>query len=154
MKKLITIVFALASIIGYGQELKNDTTNINDYKAKHELGFAAGSTMGTGISYRYWKKGVGLQATLGLADNNTSIGLLGLYKLKERKTADLFLWFGGDHLSRDGLSSRTNLGFGPGIEFSKNKVVGFNIMFGYGLYDIGFQSRTDFAGGIGLFYKL
>jgi len=123
----------------------------------HQLGIHAGFTTGFGISYRYWPGILGLQLTITpikideswtdimdvknffffneLEDNYklTSLGLTALFKLHQGKKARFFSYIGNHYLI---TTENEYYNIGAGFGFAVESEVSFNIMIGYGAYDI------------------
>jgi hypothetical protein len=130
----------------------------NRYDSKHEFGLNAGFTTGVGFSYRYWPGKFGIQATVlpiktesswtdildiqnlyeeyGINVKNkkmTSLGLTALLTLDEGKSCKFFSFLGNHYIIRDDGESYN---IGLGIGFAVKAPVSFNLMAGYGAYDI------------------
>lgn len=163
MKKLIIISIACLFFSGaFAQE------DISD-NYKNEFGGHAGAVTGVGFSYRHWGDNrLGFQVT-GIpvkmdGDFWASVGFTGLYTLKKTKYVRTFLYFGNHVLFQEEyvqdpyyyssdekeMTTQYNLGFGPGFSFGR--IVAFNLMFGYGIYDIGGEFNMFPTGEIGVYY--
>lgn len=122
---------------------------------KHQIGVHTGYTTGIGLSYRYWPKKIGVQATLLPAKRNDqyfySMALTGYYTLKQKKYIQTYLYL-GNHLVINQIDDEYNIGFGYG--FALGTVVTFNFMAGYGLYDVYDTFSVFPTFEIGLYYKL
>jgi hypothetical protein len=167
MKKFI---FVLAiSFFMIGVDAQDAPTIINK---KNEIGLHAGATTGLGLSYRRWIGKVGIQLT-GLpikTDNFTFIsgGATLLYNFYDAQYVRVFGYLGGhyymdkhtdekynpstgdfdDHPYED---SFYNFGFGPGFAFGS--VVRFNLMIGYGFYDVTDAFNMYPTGEIGIYFR-
>jgi hypothetical protein len=122
---------------------------------KHQIGANAGFTTGLGLSYRYWPKKFGIQATvLPIKKDDQylySFGVSGYYGLTERKYIKTFLYL-GNHLVINEMDDEYNIGAGYG--FAVGTVITFNLMVGYGLYDV-YDTFSVFPTlELGLYYKL
>ena len=161
MKNLFLIISGFLLIFNsYGQD-------VNDVQTKpNEFGVHAGFSTGIGLSYRHWFKKPGFQLTLlpVKTEKQTfiSAGASLLYTLKETKHIRAYLYLGNHLLMYDRKSefhfndeerkdTEYNMGFGPGFSFGS--VVAFNIMFGYGFYDITDKLYMYPTIEIGLYYK-
>jgi len=141
----------------------------------HQLGVHAGTTTGVGLSYRYWPGKVGFQATLlpykneaeGTEDHEigrfypfsdlelpggqfVSIGLTGLAGIKQFGRSLMFAYWGNHLLLLDDQSVFSS---GIGIGFSYDAPVSFNLMLGYGAYDITNSLVLFPAAEIGLYFR-
>jgi len=135
----------------------------------HSIGVGAGFTTGYGLSYRFWPKKIGAQATFAPFKDESSfqfnIGVTLLYKLIETEKTNLFLYQGNEWYYKNyELTYYGNTGpvekreqdyfhnsIGIGIEFIILKRVSFNIMGGYASYEN--FSRIGFTGETGLYFK-
>jgi hypothetical protein len=164
MKKLIVLI-AVLSLMSYAfcQDDQNNKSKSN------EFGAHLGATTGIGLSYRHWFNKVGFQITAlpVKTDNFTFIsgGISALFSFKETRYVRAYGYVGNHYLyiedSRtDALINNNNttkydkqynIGFGPGFSFGS--VVNFNLMFGYGLYDILDKFKMFPTGEIGLYFK-
>lgn len=162
MKKVIALFAVLVFISHvYGQDVQESTTKSN------EFGSHLGATTGIGLSYRHWFKNVGVQFTV-LPINTSdltfvSAAITGLYSLKETKSVRAYFYLGNHFLYSETRNNdypdnnetkykrQYNIGFGPGFSFGS--VVGFNLMFGYGLYDVFNKFYMFPTGEIGLYFK-
>ena len=164
MRKSFLIIIALFIMnFSFTQESSFETF-------KHEFGAHAGFTTGVGLSYRHWFNRVGLQLTaIPIKTDDSffgSAGFTGLYSLKKTKYIRAYLYLGnhllftndyyeyddmGNYVGEQSKYSRQyNIGFGPGFSFGK--VVAFNLMFGYGLYDVTDKFNMYPTGEIGVYY--
>lgn len=153
MKYLVlTISLLVCSIYVYSQ-------NTTENKHSHQLGLSAGFTTGVGFSYRHWNNNLGFQITtipikieeewtdlsgirnfysnfpIFLFNNKTfiSLGLTGLYSLKEFSSYKVLSYLGNHFLIREEFVIY-NVGAGLGISFEKK--IGFTLMVGYQGYDL------------------
>jgi hypothetical protein len=173
MKKILFPVLGIMlffNLSGQETEIKHNRNN--------EIGIHAGSTTGLGLSYRHWFGKAGLQLTgIPIKTDNTeiySIGLTALYTFYEAHYIKVFGYLGNhyfvdkeygtdqfwNHNSYDPFSSPENntfehasynIGFGPGFAFGK--IVTFNLMIGYGFYDVLYAFDMYPAGEIGVYYS-
>jgi hypothetical protein len=152
MKKVFTLFIIFNSFIQLNAQTENK------FDSKHELGIHAGFTTGLGFSYRFWPGKIGFQATLlpiktesdwtdimnvqslykiyGIDITNTkftSFGLTALFTLDEGKKAKLFTYLGNNYIITNDHET-DNIGFGFGISIKTR--VSFNIMAGYGAFDV------------------
>lgn len=137
----------------------------------HQFGIHAGSTTGLGLAYRYWPNKLGFQITTVPifhqgGDYFVSTGAVILFKLKEYKKYNLFLYQGNQLLfTRESAYSysynynyykreetKWNSGIGLGFNMHFDSQFSIDIMLGYGLYNINNDIFTNIAGEIGLFY--
>ena len=159
---LLTDVFADANTVG-----------------KYNLGIGAGFVTGYGLSYRQWFNRNGIQATFTpyydkgkeYSDFVMSLGVTGLYKLKEAKYVNLLLYYGphfwySSHKYQyysnyyyTTTESTTNtrqmlfVGGGPGFDFHFWKI-SFNLMFGLAFRtDFNDNSGINFTGETALYYS-
>lgn len=171
MKKIqLVIISTLLSLSLFAQ--KSDTTGIN---RKHEFGAHAGFTTGVGLSYRYWPSKFGVQFTLLPIKSDeltfVSVGATGLYSFYNSEYVRFFGYWGNNFTfnkekyysysssSQSSMSnsyyeqkSTYNMGFGPGFGFGSR--VRFNIMVGYGLYDILGEFLVYPTAEVGLYFRL
>lgn len=126
---------------------------------KNEFGIHAGFSTGVGLSYRHWLKKNGFQLTFIPVKSDETVflsgGLTFLHSFHQSKYVTVFGYIGNHvYYSHDKYAYETwndqtqsydyetvnesethyNIGFGPGFAFGKTVV--FNIMAGYGLYDV------------------
>ena len=167
MKKYIFVLVISSCMIGI---------NAQDVPAlitkKNEIGMHAGATTGIGLSYRHWFGKFGFQLT-GLpikTENFTFIsggasllytfydaqyvrvfGYLGGHYYQDRHDEDSYNIMTGDYDSHKYEDSFYNFGFGPGFAFGS--VVRFNLMFGYGFYDITGSWDMYPTGEIGIYFR-
>lgn len=141
----------------------------------HQLGLHAGTTTGIGVSYRYWPRMLGLQVTLlpykyergwaGDQESNpaaifpdpelpegqlVSLGLSGLLRIKQFNKTNMFAYWGNHLLLLEDQSAYCS---GIGIGFYYEAPVCFNLMLGYGAYDITNSVLLFPAAEIGLYYR-
>lgn len=167
MKKIIIVLTLSLCVIGaWGQEEPSVTNK------KNEIGIHAGATTGVGLSYRHWIGKFGFQLT-GLpikTENFTFIsgGATLLYNFYDNKYVRVFGYLGG-HYYQDRHDEETynissgdydthkyedsfyNFGFGPGFAFGST--VRFNLMFGYGFYDVTESFDMYPTGEIGIYFR-
>lgn len=178
MKRIIlTIAVSIIVLSTSGQE------NYSVSYIKNEIGIHAGATTGLGMSYRRWFGKAGIQLTgLPIKTDNTevySLSLTALYTFYDAKYIRIFGYLGnhyfidredGDeqiwkklHIGNNDRSydyyndeshydhSSYNIGFGPGFAFGN--IVRFNLMIGYGLYDVLDSFNMYPSGEIGVYYR-
>ena len=108
----------------------------NKPKAVHNIGVSAGLSTGYGISYRYWPTKFGIQITstpsfFGPNFYSFNIGVTGLYTIRDKKHADLYLYLGNLFQNNNTNSSYSiGTGFGVKLDFLDN--LNINFQFGYG----------------------
>ena len=148
MKTILTIIgfLVLFNLNGRAQE----TEKIR----KQQFGINAGFTTGLGFSYRYWPAKLGVQATFlpikAESDHFYSIGLTGLYQVTSANRFATFVYL-GNHLVMSDTDDEYNIGLGYGI--AVGKIVQFNGMLGYGVYDVTKTVDLYPTVEIGLYYK-
>jgi len=144
----ISATFVYTGIL-FAQKEENKSNKLNN-----EFGIHAGSTTGLGISYRRWVGRVGAQVTaLPIkSDNSTfvSAAATALFSIKENDYVRSYLYLGNHFVINDD-KTKHSIGFGPGFSFGK--YVAFNIMSGYGVYDVGGEFNIFPTGEIGLYVK-
>jgi hypothetical protein len=167
MKNSILTIFLIFVMFNLSAQEVNTTKT-----RKNEFGIHAGATTGIGMSYRHWfgKAGFQLTALPIKTDNFTfiSTGASLLYTFYDADYVRVFGYLGG-HYYQDRHSSETynpvtnvyeteeyddsfyNFGFGPGFAFGT--VVRFNLMVGYGFYDVTESFDMYPTGEIGLYYR-
>ena len=168
MKTLLLILALMcSSSIIFSQENTNMKHNDDD-----EFGIHIGSTTGMGLSYRHWFNKFGVQVTgLPYKDNHEFFssaavtmmysilksehirvyGYLGNHYTHHKLTVETD-WNGSTYLSSTTeITNKWHIGFGPG--FSLGTTVAFNIMAGYGIYDITGNLLLLPAGEIGLYVR-
>jgi len=149
MKK-ITILLATLIIVlcsGFGQE-----DNLSN-----EFGVHVGATTGLGLSLRHWFNKPGIQITvlpIGTDDLTFVSGALtALYSFKQTKYVRVYGYL-GNHLlynTENKYETQYNVGIGPGFSFGRT--VTFNLMFGYGFYDIVNRLNMYPTGEMGLYFR-
>jgi len=169
MKKLLVLLLGIFIMLNSFAQY-SDTTVV---QRKHEFGIQAGSTTGVGFSFRYWPNKFGLQFTMlpVKTDQETyfNVGLTGLYSFYSSRNTRFFGYLGNNYVvdnyttsNYDYQSGKTintgpsnnkkyNIGFGPGFGFGSR--VRFNLMVGYGFYDIFGKFEIYPAGEIGLYFR-
>jgi hypothetical protein len=167
MNKFILLMsFAFLFSFVSGQEAITTKTSHN------EFGVHSGATTGIGLSYRHWFNKIGFQLTAlpVKTDDVTFIsgGVTGLYSFYEGKYVGVFGYLGTHYFVTDRnediwdeatmtysthkvRESLYNFGFGPGFTFGR--VVRFNLMIGYGFYDVFEKFNMYPTGEIGLYYR-
>lgn len=148
---------------------------IEEPALKHEFGIHLGATTGMGLSYRHWFGKTGIQITaLPIKTNDytlVSAGFSFLQSFYESRYSRFYGYLGThywnnryesyssdfDYNSGTFLESNEykeektfNLGIGPAFAFGKR--VRFNIMAGYGFYDVFGKFNMYPTGEIGLYY--
>jgi len=166
-KTVITICVLIISLSLFAQQ--DTTIKIR----KNEIGFHAGFTTGLGFSYRLWLGKNGVQLTGIPIKINDDFFLSGavtfMHKFYESKYVRFFCYLGNHFIySNNKVESFTpyssgneyrteekvsyNIGIGPGFGFGS--VVKFNVMFGYGAYNL--LNNKDYSllptGEMGLYY--
>ena len=163
---LICMFFLQLTVSG---QARVDTVNRSNFK--HSIGFTAGETTGTGLSYRLCPDRFGVQGTLGLEIDRMatqfSTGVAFLYKIIKAGKTNFFI-FQGNNVNYvkfpPDFSINTkvyaNIGAGLGVEVIILKRISLNVMGGYAYLgdshthpDFG-ESNTRFGltGALGLFY--
>lgn len=156
MKKVLLIL--AVTVISYSVIAQNQDKPIDN--KVHEFGFHAGFTTGVGLSYRYWPGNLGVQFTaLPIKSSDVtfiSLGITGMYSIYNSRHTRFFLYLGNSYNVNNYIEERSyydentgtwqydenhkikkdnyNIGFGPGFGFGTR--VRFNIMAGYGFYDV------------------
>jgi len=163
MKRILTFIAAVIFTANlFGQQVE-----VINVKHNQEFGFHAGATTGMGLSYRYWpgKNGVQLTALPIKTDDYVFINL-GLTALHTFHDSEYFRFFGylgssvsvnnddyfNDSDSSTDKTARVNIGIGPGFAFGSR--VRFNIMAGYGFYDVTGEFNIYPTAEIGLYFRL
>jgi len=128
----------------------------NEYNEfHHQIGLNAGFTTGFGVSYRYWPERFGNQITFFPYKNKdyylVSIGYTGLVKIHEIRQLSLFGYI-SDHILITKARSRMNLGIGLGFEVYVG-LIGINLMYGYGFYNLTNNTHINLTGELGVFYR-
>lgn len=170
MKKTLPLLLGLLLTTGLFAQ-KNDTI----VHRTHEFGAHVGATTGIGLSYRYWPTKLGMQFTLLPIRNADitfiSLGITGLYTFYDSEHVRFFGYVGNTLMVNNWRendqynpntntytkgsythNTRYNAGFGPGFGFGSR--VRFNLMVGYGFYDIGGEFNMLPTGEIGLYFRL
>lgn len=153
--------------VGMAQDSESSTTNT----LNHSLGVAAGFTTGYGLSYRFQPNKFGVQVVFGPSGSSNrqrfSSGLTFLYRLKEHKNLNLFVYQGNHYLytheeqyyyvdydrgyTKYQTTHQFNNGAGFGFEFVFVDVVSLNFMVGYASYDL--FNHINLTAETGLYYK-
>lgn len=167
MKKIILIICCSLFLIGlFAQEQDN-------LIRKNEFGINAGFCTGTGLSYRYWPGKLGVQLTLLPIKTNdftwVSTGLTALINFYDSKYFRFFGYIGNHYIIHNyertdsynyltgqweygrSENSSYNFGFGPGFAFGTR--VRFNLMVGYGFYDVLDEFNMLPTGELGLYFR-
>ena len=167
MKKLFVLIILSLSLMGVsGQD--NPYAEVK----RNEFGSHLGACTGMGLSYRHWFDKIGFQFTaLPIKTQEftfISAGATALYSFYESRYVMVFGYLGSHYLLQDdyeeiydpysGMNETTlsrdltyNFGMGPGFAFGR--IVRFNIMVGYGFYDV-FEKFNMFpTGEIGLYFR-
>ncbi len=148
-KRIILLAICFLSLSVFSQEEENVTN-------KNEFGVHLGSTTGIGLSYRHWFNNSGFQLTaLPILTDEYDFVSAGLTFLHSFKNSKYFRFYGyiGNHVMYNtdiANDFQYNIGIGPGFAFGKS--VRFNLMVGYGLYDVTDRLNTYPSGEIGLYY--
>jgi hypothetical protein len=152
MKKLLCLAILLLLIFSLNAQEKP-----SDFETKaNEFGIHAGFTTGLGLSYRHWFNNNGVQLTFlpVFADDLTFVsgGLTILHSFKENKYFRFYGYLGNHFIynTEAEYEQQYNLGIGPGFSFGKT--VRFNLMVGYGLYDVFNRLNMLPTGEIGLYF--
>jgi hypothetical protein len=168
MKKLLI----LSIILSFSLCLFAQDEDIS--QANNEFGAHAGFTTGLGFSYRHWFDRFGFQVTgIPVKTNDyffASIGATGLYSLKTTQYIRAFLYLGNHFVYQaetyesydpymgysygeeyTSYTRQYNIGFGPG--FSVGRLIEFNLMVGYGIYDVGGDFNMLPAIEVGVYYN-
>lgn len=167
MKKTFLTILASTFIIAASAQDEEQVT-----LRKNEIGLHAGATTGIGMSYRHWFGKAGFQLTaLPIKTENftfISAGASLLYTFYDSRYVRVFGYLGGhyyeDRHDDEEYNPQTNefetsryenssynFGFGPGFAFGT--VVRFNLMVGYGFYDVEESFDMYPTGEIGLYYR-
>jgi hypothetical protein len=167
--------FVITIFIGFSLATMGQLTS--DEKSRpNEVGIHAGGTTGVGLSYRHWFERNGFQLTFVpvKTDDLTWIsggvtylrsfyqgkyvrvfGYLGNHVYHYRDAYDEYFYdyiTGESHSeTRADESTQYNIGIGPGFSFGK--VVVFNLMVGYGFYDVTDRFNMFPTGELGLYYR-
>lgn len=130
----------------------------------NEIGIHAGTTTGIGLSYRHWFNKNGFQITAVPIKNDYrqyyNAGLTYLHTFYQSTHVCFYGYTSVNYVyhhrahetwaNDDLLNEKINLGVGPAFSFGR--VVKFNLMVGYGMYDVVNKFETNFAGEVGLYY--
>jgi len=166
MKHIKFFLAGLLILFAFNMNAQNEDNN-TIVNRSNELGIHAGSTTGLGLSFRHWSNKFGVQLTaIPIKANDfqfISGGLTGMYSISNKKYHRFFLYLGNHVLIMDEpdyydepseSEIKYNVGFGTGFEVGKN--VRFNIMVGYGGYNL--LNGSDYmllpAAEMGLYFKL
>jgi hypothetical protein len=169
MKKLIVFIAGLTLFTGVFSQEKVEKPMKNN-----EFGFNLGATTGLGLSYRRWIGRVGFQIT-GLpvkTDNTTfySAAFTTFYNFNDSRLVRVYGFLGNNYIESHHIENSDNwsfgypdteevlksnysynIGIGPGFAFGK--VVRFNLMVGYGFFDVLEDVRMFPTVEIGLYYN-
>ena len=153
MKKLLIVSFYIFALnFSFSQNVEQAITA----KPKHNFGLHAGASTGLGLSYRYWPKRLGVQATItpafGKDFSFVSAGLSGLYIFGDNEKVDFFGYLGNHLLLIDG-NSLYNVGLGAGFKFEFVKLLNLNLQAGYGVFDLTNDPFSNITGEIGFYYQ-
>ena len=168
MKNLI-LLFAALLTLSYAKAQDIDTAPKKLELSPHHVGLHIGAVTGSGFSYRYWPAKLGFQIT-GIPIINTdyrftSLGVSALYLLKDNRKVDLFAYLGNHAVftatkifSNDSTIYNKfffdNLGIGLGVKTTIWEVINLNFQVGYGFYNVGEYTSTNFTGEFGVYYQL
>jgi hypothetical protein len=167
----VSILLFFFAIVCFAQE-NPEGTEVKSTRFSHGLGVAGGATSAYGLSYRLHVERLGIFITYAplkvdnRSQHNLGFGLL--YNLIEGQKANLFLYQSnyyfresetydthdpqtGKKEEKEYVNSHMNHGLGLGMEFIIAKVVGLNIMAGYGAYNDFEEIGITLEGG--LYYK-
>ena len=167
MKKLLFLMIVSLSLTSVSGQDETPVVTKNN-----EFGAHVGATTGIGLSYRHWFNKVGFQLTaLPIKTEEVtfiSAGATVLYSFYDSKYVMVFGYLGGHYFVQEKDEERYNdrlghfekfpveeesfsFGIGPGFAFGR--VVRFNLMVGYGFYDV-FEKFNMFpTAEVGLFYR-
>jgi hypothetical protein len=169
MKKILLIICSFF-VLQYSFAQENEKLEIR----KNEFGINAGTTTGVGLSYRFWPARIGFQLTALPIKVDKDVWVSGaltfLCKYYEAEYVRCFAYL-GNHFIYDNKKYRSydplpyqnnnyyeakstyqyNIGLGTGFGFGKT--VKYNIMIGYGAYDITGKFNLLPAGEMGLYYS-
>jgi hypothetical protein len=169
MKKLLFFILGLTFFINLSAQDKEITTS-----KKNEFGFNAGATTGLGLSYRRWFGKTGVQLT-GLPVKTEdvtfiSLGVTALYTFYDSRHIRVYGFLGNHYIVDNERhkdynwngsvsnpeyntteSESYNIGIGPAFSFGT--VVRFNLMVGYGFYDVLDEIKMFPTGEIGLYFN-
>ncbi|MGD2035611.1 MAG: hypothetical protein PVF73_11175 [Bacteroidales bacterium] len=146
---LLAICF-LPSMVS-GQEDDKEST-------KNEFGFHVGASTGIGLSYRRWISNQGIQLTFVpvMTDEIDFIsgGLTLMHSFRNKRYFRFFGYLGNHIIYNTEFTDEYlhyNIGLGPGFEFGT--VLRFNLMVGYGFYNVTNDINMFPCGEIGLYYN-
>lgn len=163
MKRIVTLlVVALVSVSIFAQD------NVSTVRRTQEIGFHAGGTTGIGLSYRYWPGKAGLQITAlpikTSEDIFINVGITGLHTFYDSRLLRFFGYLGSSIVINDydydpytddyevtERNTKLNVGFGPGFAFGSH--VRFNLMAGYGFYDLLGEFNIYPTAEVGLYFR-
>jgi hypothetical protein len=156
------LLVSILCIITVSFNVNSQTTDSTKIIRKHQVGMHQSSLGGIGLSYRYWPKKLGVQATvLPIFQQGQghflSAAVSLLYTLKEAKNVDLYGYWGNHYISTQNYGNSVNAlstGLGMGFKINFTESLNFNIQAGYGFYNITESYTSTIAGGIGLYYAL
>ena len=126
-----------------------------DKNFSSQLGFAAGRTIGFGISYRFMPVDFGVQATVGSFYNDLSIGFTPMIMLQRNKIANLFLYNGNSFYKDDDENIKISNSFGIGIDL--NSETPFTLSFMGGIashYELPNDWTYSYTLEIAVLYKI
>jgi hypothetical protein len=165
MKRIVTLfAVMLVTISLFAQEVE-----VINVKHSQEFGFHAGATTGIGLSYRFWPGKNGIQITaLPIKTSDLTfinVGLTGLHTFYDAKYIRFFGYLGSsvavndfnydpydDEYETADRTTKLNVGIGPGFAFGSR--VRFNVMAGYGFYDILGEFNIYPTAEVGLYFRL
>jgi hypothetical protein len=160
-------IFAFLAIALFATGLFGQQVEVITVNHPQEFGFHAGATTGIGLSYRYWPGKNGVQLTaLPIKTSDEMYINVGLTALHTFHDSQYFRFFGylgssivvddydlNDNESQNSNNhAKVNVGIGPGFAFGTR--VRFNIMAGYGFYDVTGEFNIYPTGEIGLYFRL
>jgi hypothetical protein len=151
-KIILLLAFYFLPLTTFSQKEEEPKPN------KNEFGFHIGATTGIGLSYRRWISKTGIQLTfVPVITDDVEFISTGLTFMRSFKNGKYVRFFGylGNHLIYntdfiDDEDLHYNIGIGPGFEFGT--VVRFNLMVGYGFYNVTNNLNAFPCGEIGLYY--
>ena len=180
MKQFLILFLLCSAVVANAQRR---TRNLNEPpevierpRTGHGIGVVLSSTMGNGLSYRYWPKRIGYHTTffpsVGGDDRLLSWGNAVYYTLTEFRSNNKFILHAGmDYVYRresyysmfGGRTYNTqdsfNFGVGPGIE-THTRYGSLTCYVGYGYYNrisrnTGFNDYLIFlSGGVSYFFEI
>ena len=155
MMKQLTAIFSILLLFAI---CKPAEAQITGGSFDHEVGLHAGFTTGLGLSYRYWPRRLGIQATFlpifGNDNQFISLGLSGLLMLKDDTNVNFFTYVGNHWIFRDDRDTQWNLGLGPGLKFIVSDELSIDVMAGYALYDVNDGLTSSVTAELGFYYRL